>query len=101
MRRRLLLIVLFLLLGIAVCGPLFERVDHWDHFPQHPNDIVTTLTVLVACAGIWLLLSPVDNAQLSNLMETLIPPTLHFAHIPPSRIAPPGQSPPSLLSLRI
>lgn len=67
MRGRLLLIVLVVLLSIAVCGPLFERVDHWDHFPQYPNDIVITLTVLVACVAIWLLLSPVAIAQLSSL----------------------------------
>jgi len=102
MRCRFVLIVLVLLLGIVVCGPLFETVDHWDHFPQHQDDLVLTLTVVVAFFGAWFLLTPVAVAVLSRLSDRLIQPARLIARARPSLITPADLSPPpSSLALRI
>jgi hypothetical protein len=102
MRRGLLLIVLVLLVGIAIYGPLFERVDHWDHFPQQPDDIVLTVTILAVCLGTWLLATPVAIASASRFTERLINPVrlpseARLCPIPVSDQSPPLAS----LALRI
>lgn len=41
-----------LLLVAYLCGPAFERVDHWDHFPQSGNDIVHNVVAFAVCLGV-------------------------------------------------
>lgn len=96
----LLLIVLVLLVGIAVSGPLFERVDHWDHFPQ--DDILLTSTVLAVCLGTWLLAKPLVVALTLRFAKKLIAPVLRPSEILLSTIRSCDESPPlASLALRI
>lgn len=43
--------ILVLLLAAHLAGPLFETVDHWDHFPQKPDDIVLSITGALTLLG--------------------------------------------------
>jgi hypothetical protein len=100
MRRTLLLIVLVLLVGIAVSGPLFETVDHWDHFPQ--DDILLTGTILAVCLGTWLLGKPLVVALTSRFTKKIMVPVLHPSEILLYTIPPCDESPPQAsLALRI
>lgn len=103
MRRKMLLIVLVLLLGAVICGPLFERIDHWDHFPQHHDDIVLTVTILAVCAGIWVLSKPLDGARLRRSSERLVTLLRKIIEAPTYLITSADQSPPgsSSVALRI
>jgi hypothetical protein len=56
MRTRLVQLALVLLLVVYLCAPLFESVDHWDHFPQSGHDIVLTVLGVALCLGIALTL---------------------------------------------
>lgn len=61
MRKRALKILVFLLLGWYLCGPLFESVDVWDSPREELKDITrsaggyVTLVAAVICFGIVLL----------------------------------------------
>lgn len=54
MRTRLVQFAVVLLLVVYLCAPLFESVDHWDHFPQSGHDIVVTVLGVALCLGIAL-----------------------------------------------
>jgi hypothetical protein len=54
MRGKAFRVALILLLGVYLFAPVFESVDHWDHFPQSGNDIVLTVLVIVICLGVAL-----------------------------------------------
>jgi hypothetical protein len=56
MRTRLVQFAVILLLLVYLCAPLFESVDHWDHFPQSGHDIVLTVMGAALCLGITLAL---------------------------------------------
>ena len=56
MRTRLVQLAVVLLLVVYLCAPLFELVDHWDHFPQSGHDIVLTILGVALCLGIALTL---------------------------------------------
>lgn len=62
--RRLCQVTVVVLLIIYLCGPAFERVDHWDHFPQSRNDIVLNLVAFAVSLG--------AVAALSHLLRGLI-----------------------------
>lgn len=55
--RRLIQVVLLLLLLVLLCGPLFETVDHWDHFAQGGNDLVLNALGVVVGFGLSVLVS--------------------------------------------
>lgn len=56
MRTRLVQFAVILLLLVYLCAPLFESVDHWDHFPRSGHDIVLTVLGAALCLGITLAL---------------------------------------------
>lgn len=56
MRTRLVQLAVVLLVVVYLYAPLFESVDHWDHFPQSGHDIVLTVLGIALCLGIALTL---------------------------------------------
>jgi hypothetical protein len=49
MRRTAIQITLVLLLGIGLCGPIFQNLDPWDSFPDTGDNFVLVL----AAASVW------------------------------------------------
>ena len=52
MQKRFCQVAVILLLATYLCGPAFESVDHWDHFPQSGNDIVLNFVAIAVCFGV-------------------------------------------------
>lgn len=50
-QRRVCQIAVLFLLATYLCAPAFERIDHWDHFPQSGNDIVHNVVGFAVCLG--------------------------------------------------
>ena len=51
MRKGLCIVAILLVLGVYLCAPVFESVDHWDQGPLNGNDIVLNLTAVAFCLG--------------------------------------------------
>ncbi len=49
MHRTAILLTVVLLLGVGLCGPAFQNVDPWDHFPDSGDSLV----LILAMAGMW------------------------------------------------
>ncbi len=98
-QRRFCQIAVVLLLGTYLCGPAFESVDHWDHFPQSGNDIVLNCVGIAACLGVVAVLSHLLRGLIlkpRNESSLLLAPSLeecsHSAYSRPFL----GSSPPAL-----
>lgn len=76
MQKRLCQVAVVLLLVTYLCGPAFERVDHWDHFPQSGKDIVLNLVVVAVSLG--------AVAALSHLLRGIIRRPRKESALPPA-----------------
>lgn len=64
------------LLLAYLCGPAFETVDHWDHFPQSGNDIVLNVVCFAICLGV--------AAALPRLLSGIIRRPRNESALPPA-----------------
>lgn len=91
--------MVLLLFATYLCGPAFETVDHWDHFPQSGNDIVLNLAAFAICLGAVATLSRLLRGAIRGPRKEFAPLTA-FSLEEPSLLAYShpfvGPSPPGL-----
>jgi len=100
MQRRFCQVAVVLLLATYLCGPAFESVDHWDHFPQSGNDIILNILGIAACLGAVAALSRLLGGLIRRARKEsdLHPATFFLEEFSPSAYSNPflESSPPAL-----